>query len=470
MSNHDQPMPVRIARPACLIALMVTALPCLAQERDRPAPVAAETYRATAFPDRIILTFAGDPSRSQAVTWRTDATVTGAQAQIALADHGPQFEELARSLPATTVSLSTGAGTFQHHTVVFRDLKPATKYLYRVGDGTHWGEWAEFQTAGAGAEPFTFLYLGDAQNSIKSHWSRVVRAAFAGAPGARFIVHAGDLVNTGTDDSQWGEWFQAAGWINAMVPSLPAAGNHEYGKFQEEKSRDSSHTITGHWRAQFALPGNGPKGLEETAYYVDYQGVRIIALNSNEGLKAQADWLHQILDRNPNRWTIVTFHHPIYSSAKERDNAKLRKLWQPIFDKHHVDLVLQGHDHTYARTGLQTASEEDSGGSTPDPSSGTVYVNSVAGPKQYRLDRKPEQKRTAEGTQLHQVISIDRDTLRLEARTALGDLYDAFELKKRPGQANELIEKGPGTPERHPQFPAEKPKAKAAAVPAGILR
>ena len=126
--------------------------------------------------------------------------------------------------------------------------------------------------------------------------------------------------------------------------------------------------------------------------------------------------------------------------------------------------MLQGHDHTYARTGLQTASAGDSSTSAAKPGSGTVYVNSVAGPKQYSLDRKPEQKRTAEGTQLYQVISIDGDTLRLEARTAMGELYDAFTLKKRPGLANELIEQGPGTPERHLRIPAEKPKVKATAA------
>lgn len=64
------------------------------------------------------------------------------------------------------------------------------------------------------------------------------------------------------------------------------------------------------------------------------------------------------------------------------------------------------------------------------------------------------------------MISIDGDTLRLEARTALGELYDAFTLRKRAGQANALIEQGPGTPERHPQIPAEEPKAKAALAPA----
>jgi 3',5'-cyclic AMP phosphodiesterase CpdA len=463
MLDRIPKMKKQAIRAACLASVVWIAPAALGQQSVRPAPVAAEAYQPTAFPDRIILTFTGDPAHTQAVTWRSDATAANAQAQVALADHGPQFESQARSVPAATVPLATKAGEARCHTVVFGGLEPRTKYLYRVGDGSHWSEWAAFQTAAAGPEPFRFLYLGDAQNSIKSHWSRVIRAAFASAPDARFIVHAGDLVNRGTDDSNWGEWFQAAGWINAMVPCLPSPGNHEYEKSREETARDASHSITGHWRAQFALPQNGPKGLEETAYFIDYQGARIISLNSNEGLEKQADWLHEILGRNPNRWTIITFHHPIYSSAKARDNAEIRKLWQPIFDKYHVDLVLQGHDHTYARTGLQIASAEDSSSSAANPGSGTVYVNSVAGPKQYVLDRKPEQKRTAEGTQLFQVISIDGDTLRLEARTALGDLYDAFALKKRTGQANEFIEQGPGTPERHPQIPAEKPKAKAKA-------
>jgi len=48
--------------------------------------------------------------------------------------------------------------------------------------------------------------------------------------------------------------------------------------------------------------------------------------------------------------------------------------------------------------------------------------------------------RLAEDTQLYQVISIDGSKLRFEARTATGKLYDAFELQKRAGQTNELLE------------------------------
>lgn len=447
--------------PSWKVVAQTPAPAARATERNRPTPVAAEAYTATVFPDRVILTVTADPAHSMAVTWRTDTSATRAVAQIASADHGPQFETTAKSAEAATTTLVTKPNTAHEHSLVFEALRPATKYLYRVGDGTHWSEWATFQTATVKPAPFRFLYLGDAQNSLKSHWSRVIRAAFAVAPDARFIVHAGDLVDRGSNDILWGEWFQAAGWINTMIPSLPSPGNHEYERPRGERAQGALPTITAHWRAQFTLPENGPAGLEETAYYIDYQGARIISLNSNEKQKQQAEWLRQILGQNPSRWTIVTFHHPIYSSAKDRDNAKIRKRWQPIFDQFHVDLVLQGHDHTYARTGLQTTAPEDDGTSTHSPESGTVYVNSVSGPKQYTLERKPEQKRTAEGTQLFQVISIDGDTLRLEARTALGDLYDAFTLKKRPGQPNELIEQGPGTPERHPKAPGERARTPA---------
>ena len=56
--------------------------------------------------------------------------------------------------------------------------------------------------------------------------------------------------------------------------------------------------------------------------------------------------------------------------------------------------------------------------------------------------------RAAENTQLYQIISIDGDALRYEARTATGELYDAFRLKKRAGERNELIDEIPETPER----------------------
>ena len=77
-----------------------------------------------------------------------------------------------------------------------------------------------------------------------------------------------------------------------------------------------------------------------------------------------------------------------------------------------------------------------------------MYVVSVSGPKMYKVQRQAFMPRQAENTQLYQIIRIDGGRLRYEARTAVGELYDAFTLVKRSGEINELIEQIPDTPER----------------------
>ena len=183
-------------------------------------------------------------------------------------------------------------------------------------------------------------------------------------------------------------------------------------------------------------------------YYLDYQGVRIISLNSNEKEREQVAWLESVLKDNPNTWTVLTFHHPVYSTAKGRDNPDIRNMWKPLFDKYRVDLVLQGHDHGYGRFGQELSENVGTGQNTQSPEGGTVYVVSVSGPKMYNVERTPAMARAAENTQLYQIISIDGDALRYEARTANGELYDAFRLKKKPGERNELVDEIPNTPER----------------------
>ncbi|HVC99287.1 MAG TPA: metallophosphoesterase family protein [Pirellulales bacterium] len=422
-----------------------------AHEHLPPAADLKEVYKPTVVPDRIILTWAGDPAFTQAVTWRTSTEVAKGWAEIAVADADPKFAKGGMRFAAASQALLTDLGTAHFHTVQFKDLTPSTKYAYRVGDGVNWSEWFHYTTASEEAEPFSFIYFGDAQNDIRSMWSRVIREAYSDAPKARFMIHAGDLINQAEADAEWGAWFGAGAWLNAMVPSVPVPGNHE-----QAKDEDGGRRLSHHWRPQFALPKNGPIGLEETCYTFVYQGARIIGLNSNEQIEQQAAWVDRVLAENDHLWVVCTFHHPIFSTGKDRDNPGLRAAWKPIFDKYQVDLVLQGHDHTYGRTGLATPvvpapATPGTVGNVPaginkfDEQTGTVYVVSVSGPKMYKLQRQPFMPRQAENTQLYQIIQIDGGTLRYEARTAVGEIYDAFTLIKRPGEINELIEQIPDT-------------------------
>jgi len=400
----------------------------VAGQKDRKVAEAV-IYRATPVPDRIILTWAGDPSTTAAVTWRTDATVTAAVAQIAVAEDGPAFVKKAKPVTASTEN-----GTENYHSVRFTGLQPDSQYVYRVGDGANWSDWNQFRTAAAGPAPLEFIYVGDAQNDLFSLWSRVIRNGYSEAPKARFILHAGDLVNRGLVDSEWGEWHASAGWINRSVFSVPTPGNHEY-----TAGEDKIRRLTGHWRKTFTLPENGVAGLEESNYWFDIQGVRIVSMNSNERQKDQVAWLDKLLSGNPNKWTILTFHHPILSTARGRDNKELREMWQPVFDKYRVDMVLTGHDHTYGRSNVATGTSTKLGG--------TVYVVSVSGPKMYSLEPEPWMQRKAEDTQLYQIIRIDGKQLKYEARTARGVIYDAFTLTKSNGKPNKISNTKVAAPE-----------------------
>jgi hypothetical protein len=411
-----------------------------------PLPDPKELHRPGRTPDRIILTWNGDPTRSQAVTWRTDPSVERAVAEVTIAEGGPLFEKKALRFPASTERLESDLGTAHYHSTTFQGLTPATKYIYRVGDGEVWSEWIHFRTASSEPEPFSFIYFGDAQNDIKRHWSRVIRESYSDAPRARFLIHAGDLVNSSRKDAEWGEWFQAGGWMNAMVPSLPAVGNHEYTK--DPKNDTLPASVSPHWRAQFTLPSSAVAGLDETCYSLDYQGVRVICLNSNEKLAEQAEWLELQLRDNTSAWTVIAFHHPVFSAARSRDNPRVRSEWKPVFDKYRVDLVLTGHDHTYARSRPTREINVARGLNKRSLDSGTVYVVSVSGPKAYGVERYPFTQRVAEDTQLYQIIHVSPTRLLYEAKMANGELYDSFELRKRPGAINEFIDHAPDMPER----------------------
>jgi acid phosphatase type 7 len=379
--------------------------------------------RQTDIPERIILNLTAAPATSQAVTWRTRRPVVAPRAQIVPASGSASFDENARSVDARsqTVTLDHGRSVVQL-TVVFEDLAPDTVYAYRVGAEGAWSEWNQFKTASRGPAPFSFVYFGDPQEEILSKCSRVFRAAYKQAPDADFWHFVGDLVDHGDQDGEWGELFDALGWVPRTTPMILLPGNHEYPDKRFVKGAD--YQLCNLWRPHFTLPENGPAGLEETVYTIDYQGVRLVMLNGNERLEDQARWLERVLSANPQPWTVVAIHQPMYSTGKYRNNPTLQDLFVPIFDKYRVDLVLQGHDHTYSRTAkLKNGTRDETG---------TVYVVSVSGPKSYPVNPRYQalMEKSGTGRQLFQVIRVTPKRLTYRSYDAAGTLYDTLVLEK----------------------------------------
>lgn len=408
-----------------------------------------QQYAPGSAPDRIGLVATADPATSQTVTWRTNAGVVDTIAEIALAAPTPGLHLAARPVTGRAIGLRTDNGLAHHHAITFEGLEPDTLYAYRVrGQGT-WSEWFQFRTAAEGFRPFSFFYFGDAQNSIRSHFSRVIREAFMEQSRPALLLHAGDLVNSreGNHDDEWGEWFHAGGFLHGMVPNIPVAGNHEFLTIEREDGEEHRE-LSPAWEAHFKVPANGPPELRRTVYYVEHQGVLFVALDSMHALQderlaiVQAQWLDEILSRSRHRWVVVSHHHPIHSVSRGRDNPRLRQHWLPVYQRHGVDLVLQGHDHTYGR-----GANVPAGTTTVDGEVGTVYVVSVAGPKMYLVSEQARSSmdRVGEELQLYQVIHVEADRLHYTSRTVTGEIYDAFELVRQADGSKRLLESSPGS-------------------------
>ena len=389
--------------------------------------VLAQLNTPSPYPDRIVLNLTPEPTSSVAVTWRTDASINEGFAEILTAPEGPVNMENVQSFKATTKSITY---TYQEepaikanqHSFIFNHLEAGQKYIYRVGFGDYWSEWLEYKSPDADTEKFSFIYFGDPQSDLKSQWSRVIRAAYAHQPNASFMLYCGDLINRAGRDIEWHEWFQAGSYIYGMIPQVMTPGNHDY----------SNLILDPHWNAQFTLPSNGPKGLEGTCFVIDYNNLRLISIDSavdselrndnSDKLEAQKVWLDSVLQVSSQKWVVITTHLPFYSPKENRDNAHLRKHFQPILEKHKVDLVLSGHDHSYGR-----------GRATDDPQNGhkVMYVVSVSGPKMYEAGDKNWMEHSGAFKQLYQIITIEGDVLNYEAFTSTGELFDSFSITKK---------------------------------------
>ncbi|MDG2524720.1 metallophosphoesterase family protein [Stenotrophomonas sp. HITSZ_GD] len=406
-----------------------------AAEPNTQVPAGSHHYAATGFPDRIVASPAQDAAHGFAVAWRTDASVRTPQLQLVVAGDSPDVGT-PRVIAARTQELRSENGVSLHHRADVDGLQPDTLYAYRVQGQHTWSAWNHFRTAAPAGQPLTMLYFGDTQNKNLSLVSRVIRQAWRSAPDARLAVFAGDLVSggDGVDDSEWGEWFEAGRWLLEGTAVAPAPGNHEY--FEEfEDTPQARRVLGGHWPVTFALPANGPVETARTTYWFDYQDVRVAVVDGTSALdlgtaQAQAKWLDTVLGDNPHPWSIVLIHQPFYSPRADRDNVALVDTLLPVLRKHRVDLVLQGHDHTYGRRG------DEGGAATP------VFIVSVAGPKQYRLSdmARRTMRPVGEDTQLYQVLRVDPQRIAYESRTATGRLYDAFELRRDADGGKRLVE------------------------------
>ena len=157
------------------------------------------------------------------------------------------------------------------------------------------------------------------------------------------MVHTGDLAyDNGTIDQIEDTVFAVYNDLLRNIPLFPAAGNHDYETMQGAPFRDV-----------FDLPSAGDGQPNEKWYSYDWGRVHFVALDTEADYATQAKWLDNDLAATDRPWKIIYLHRPPYSSGEHGSDTDLRAKLAPVLAKHHVQLVLAGHDHSYERIAPQ---------------------------------------------------------------------------------------------------------------------
>lgn len=363
----------------------------------------------------VILGVGADETQ-RTVSWYSSAD-TAQQLQVAPTASvvNGEFPADAATFAATgTANIASSGGYNRHATIT--NLKEHTPYSYRVGSAGNWSATYSFKTQDFEGN-YDFLFFGDPQIGSSGDvaedgagWQDTLDVALAANPDAELLVSGGDQVESANNEPQWNA-FLAPDKLR-QYPWAATIGNHDVGGKAYEQ-----HFATPNTDKSGAYYSNGDPASNSSGgdYWYIYKDVLFIDLNSNSyatsqgggGDAAHIAYVTDVINKHGSeaKWKVLTYHHAIYSPAdhaKDSDNKTRRVDFPTTFSKLGVDLVLQGHDHSYSRSyeiknGQKANPDEQPGEAQlyPGPG-GVVYVtaNSASGSKYYDIT-KPDNSGTS---------------------------------------------------------------------------
>ena len=288
--------------------------------------------------------------------------------------------------------------------VLFTDLKPETAYWYSIGAAKAAPDDQFFVTSpeigalpadgntrvwligdsGTGGDDERESHEGEAAEVLAGMQAYIAKD---GEPVDVFMMLGDNAYYVGSDFNYQQAVFETYPDLLKQLSVWPTIGNHEMGLgttipapgFSQTADPDSYVAVNGEAPSRmpyldiFTLPtdaeaGGVPSGTEQY-YSFDYGNVHFVSLDSQltardpDQLAAMKAWLIDDLSSNTSDWTIVIFHHPPYSKGANHDSDDtekvggfdmpqqwMREAFVPVFDKYGVDLVYNGHSHSYERS------------------------------------------------------------------------------------------------------------------------
>lgn len=299
---------------------------------------------------------------------------------------------------------SSEYGSDHQHRHTFSGLAPNTLYYYQV-DGFGSGS---FRTAPPSTQTAVSLWaISDTQFDPPVHESVVgqIRSEYLAAPAKQsLILHTGDWAMDDSEDTWTNEFFLSAAsypQVAAQLAEVPLAGvrgNHDESGTVSKKYLPFPYAGGFYWSFDY-----GPVHVTVVDLYSSY------AAGS-----AEYNWIANDLASTTKPWKIVLMHEGAWSAGGDHTNsATIQAVLHPLFKQHRVDIVLNGHNHYYARAvvdGIQYVTNGGAGGelAAADP----TYPNIVK----------------AVSTHCFVGLDIEDATLLLTARTDTGELIENLAL------------------------------------------
>ena len=368
-------------------------------------------YISETAPHRVLLTFGDSLEMSRNVSWQADSILHPSHLELALLPDGDTV-----SIEAYGEVFRSRSGQAAYYVARLRQLQPEACYAYRAVTNGKTSPWYHFHTYAQGRDSLSFLYVGDVQDSIGGEANRFLREALSRHPQSEFLVCGGDLTERPVD-AHWAETFRDIDSVCQAMPLLNVTGNHDYLKGLPVSLERRFPLVFSYFLDS--------KVEDNQVYTLRYGSAQFFLLDSNRELPyllTQRRWLEEQLSRSTAPWKIVILHHPLFS-IRGNNNLIQRWVFNDLIEDYGVDLVLQGHEHAYARM--------TSSASSPTKRTTPVYTVSHCSPKNYFIQFDDRFDKFGISSRYYQTVSIKADTLTMAAYEVYHHtLYDSLRIIK----------------------------------------
>ena len=343
------------------------------------------------------------------------------------------------------------------------------------------------EVASASVTRFSFIAYGDTRSSgqqdvpgdgdiLHPEHARIVDRIIVKAKElastpfpVRFVLQSGDAVLRGPTATMWNVSFSPIIerlTKGANIPYFFSVGNHDVTTMppgDPGRSQGLHNTLTA--ISKLIPPEGSPRRLSGyPTYAFGYGNSFFIAFDSNIASDTiQLAWVTdqlEHLDRARYHHVVAFFHHPPFSSGPhggasgapmpgtgqkapdrlEPQTISIRNMYVPLFRRHHVALIVAGHDHLYDHfveryvdkgVAYRMDSLVTGGGGAPhyqyvgEPDLRVYAAVNVA--QNVRVEHLVKPSPTADENPYHfVVVQVDGDTLSLEVVSTAPTAYTPY--------------------------------------------